>query len=258
MHVSMVMLGFLALAISMPAVAGIDVIGLEFRRAILPQGGPPGTGSDVFADLAPGSTFSSGFASTPNGARTLNAFGDPGRATDCCFFGTRSFGRYSVFAGTNSGSVFDAFLYTQDAWSIAPSMIGPSTLDTTVDTLVSLGSGFTQASNANWAGQRFTLFDSDRGRLAFDSGWLAADASEVLIPTGALPGGTNYFWALFYENRIDAAGLENGSPTSIRFSTSIGNFGQTNAIPEPASWALMIAGFGLVGAVARRRRLTPA
>ena len=28
---------------------------------------------------------------------------------------------------------------------------------------------------------------------------------------------------------------------------------QTPAIPEPATWAMMIAGFGLVGAVARRR-----
>ena len=26
-----------------------------------------------------------------------------------------------------------------------------------------------------------------------------------------------------------------------------------NAVPEPASWALFVAGFGLVGAVARRR-----
>jgi hypothetical protein len=29
-------------------------------------------------------------------------------------------------------------------------------------------------------------------------------------------------------------------------------------IPEPASWALMIAGFGLVGAAMRRPRLAPA
>jgi hypothetical protein len=26
------------------------------------------------------------------------------------------------------------------------------------------------------------------------------------------------------------------------------------AVPEPASWAMLIAGFGLVGAAARRRR----
>jgi hypothetical protein len=29
--------------------------------------------------------------------------------------------------------------------------------------------------------------------------------------------------------------------------------GTPNAVPEPASWAMMIAGFGLVGAGARRR-----
>nr|WP_318771533.1 PEPxxWA-CTERM sorting domain-containing protein [Thermaurantiacus sp.] len=31
-----------------------------------------------------------------------------------------------------------------------------------------------------------------------------------------------------------------------------------NPIPEPAAWALMIAGFGLVGMAARRRRLAVA
>ena len=33
-----------------------------------------------------------------------------------------------------------------------------------------------------------------------------------------------------------------------------GNGGGVGAVPEPASWAMMIAGFGLVGASARRRR----
>ncbi len=31
-----------------------------------------------------------------------------------------------------------------------------------------------------------------------------------------------------------------------------------NAVPEPATWAMMIGGFGLVGASMRRRRLSPA
>jgi hypothetical protein len=32
-------------------------------------------------------------------------------------------------------------------------------------------------------------------------------------------------------------------------------FAQTGVIPEPATWAMLIAGFGLVGAAARRRRI---
>jgi hypothetical protein len=32
----------------------------------------------------------------------------------------------------------------------------------------------------------------------------------------------------------------------------------TAGIPEPASWAMLIAGFGLVGAASRRRNMTVA
>jgi hypothetical protein len=41
----------------------------------------------------------------------------------------------------------------------------------------------------------------------------------------------------------------------LKFPSSLGVrvFGTTNAVPEPAAWALMISGFGLVGAATRRR-----
>ncbi|WP_193743232.1 PEPxxWA-CTERM sorting domain-containing protein [Sandarakinorhabdus sp. AAP62] len=52
---------------------------------------------------------------------------------------------------------------------------------------------------------------------------------------------------------------------SIVTANSGGRFGPnfqfsdaTGAVPEPASWAMLIAGFGLVGAVARRRRVAVA
>ena len=45
-----------------------------------------------------------------------------------------------------------------------------------------------------------------------------------------------------------------------QFSLSVGSAPSpvAAAVPEPASWAMLIAGFGLTGAVARRRRLARA
>lgn len=50
-------------------------------------------------------------------------------------------------------------------------------------------------------------------------------------------------------------GQVSGNPSGLRVE-----FVQSNAavVPEPANWAMLIAGFGLVGAAARRRRLAPA
>jgi hypothetical protein len=46
-------------------------------------------------------------------------------------------------------------------------------------------------------------------------------------------------------------------PDEVDMSLDFGNGGfarVAEGIPEPAAWALMIAGFGLVGAAARRQR----
>jgi len=47
---------------------------------------------------------------------------------------------------------------------------------------------------------------------------------------------------------IGNAGNYYSDTTAVKFSLS------TGAVPEPAAWAMMLAGFGLVGAMARRRR----
>ena len=46
--------------------------------------------------------------------------------------------------------------------------------------------------------------------------------------------------------------------TALTAEQVAGLGGGTGSIPEPASWAMMIAGFGLVGAAMRRRGRTPA
>jgi len=52
-------------------------------------------------------------------------------------------------------------------------------------------------------------------------------------------------------NTLTLRVINNGGPTAGRFDNLVLS---ANAVPEPASWAMLIAGFGLVGAAARRRR----
>ena len=86
---------------------------------------------------------------------------------------------------------------------------------------------------ANWK-QTFTLV----GGPAFSSLALVSDA---FIPglTYALNAGT-------IEINWDGTGASNDF-------TAVFNVGAGPAVPEPASWALMIGGFGLMGAALRRR-----
>ena len=65
---------------------------------------------------------------------------------------------------------------------------------------------------------------------------------------------------LTYTARYTATAADSGEPITILFGASgaQGDFDNvrlnaTAAVPEPASWALLIAGFGLVGATLRKR-----
>ncbi|MGI4881129.1 MAG: PEPxxWA-CTERM sorting domain-containing protein [Janthinobacterium lividum] len=105
--------------------------------------------------------------------------------------------------------------------------------------------------------------------LAFETGSWTHDAAN----TSATFTGIYYFTGA----SIDAAvtlgvnfGCDNGLtcdfsntlsfslPTGVSYTSDSGVFltaGATGAIPEPTSWALLVAGFGIVGLAARRRRI---
>lgn len=71
-------------------------------------------------------------------------------------------------------------------------------------------------------------------------GWMARASSSF-----ALISGQNY--------RLRFTGLTTSDSTAFIDNVAL-NVTPSAAVPEPASWAMMIAGFGLVGAAARRRR----
>ncbi|CAN7372612.1 PEPxxWA-CTERM sorting domain-containing protein [Phenylobacterium sp. LjRoot164] len=78
--------------------------------------------------------------------------------------------------------------------------------------------------------------------------------SVQISPTGASNAGN--FYGL-KANGIRSARLTTTSADYViidDFRTSIAPLGPTGAVPEPATWAMMITGFGLTGAMVRRSR----
>ena len=76
------------------------------------------------------------------------------------------------------------------------------------------------------------------------------DYSQVTLD----PTDSTKFWLIgeYAREYNDAAGGHIGGTGGSRWSTWISEI-DTAAVPEPASWLMMIAGFGLVGTMARRR-----
>ena len=73
-----------------------------------------------------------------------------------------------------------------------------------------------------------------------------------------------------YRFVVDVSALNGGNPGTLIFGPNDGNYRDnsgkfditlyqlgTSAVPEPATWAMMITGFGLAGMAVRRRRLAP-
>lgn len=82
------------------------------------------------------------------------------------------------------------------------------------------------------------------------SGYYSADAFVSAISVGA-GGSAGAGYHAFVDNVVYSRAMPNEDNVSL---TTTYNFEATAAVPEPATWMLMIAGFGAVGATMRRKR----
>jgi uncharacterized protein (TIGR03118 family) len=98
------------------------------------------------------------------------------------------------------------------------------------------------------------------GNFAEEDGFINAFASDGtylgMLMEGSDPFNVPYLWAL--ETRASGSGFDS---SAVFFTAGIGDeehglFGQLNSVPEPASWAMMLMGFGAVGLAMRRRKRT--
>ncbi len=66
--------------------------------------------------------------------------------------------------------------------------------------------------------------------------------------------GINYV----YTNNTVSIAEDNGGNLACNFCVSITSVTGAGSVPEPSAWALLITGFGLTGAILRRRRIDTA
>lgn len=140
----------------------------------------------------------------------------------------------------------------------------PPALDGNIDAYMNVSS-----TGAPWSGTISFLRVSDGANLltlSFTGATLAgAGGSGALF--GSTPGGTVSYTSDFLDFTGQTAGdfslsLSGISPdfgASFWSGDSVGTFasdtgGGGNVVPEPATWVMMILGFGGVGALMRRRR----
>jgi hypothetical protein len=118
----------------------------------------------------------------------------------------------------------------------------------------------TTAAVSTVAGGPSTDF-TDRGIVVYDQNTLGGFGSFPALTTvpftngdnflglRVTSGGQTYFGFAFTTNAtLNSFGFETTPNTGIMATTAL------TAVPEPATWAMMIGGFGLIGSTMRRRK----
>ncbi len=228
--------------VSLLALAMVALADGPAEAASLINGGfeQPGVAASIY--LSPGSTYITGWT-------TVDA--TPGGDSDLQYSNNAAFISYGVVAsegshyidltgvsGRGKGVISDAVAVTAGSLYRVSFDVGAfyvrgqgSYGDATVDLLIdgALAGSFTNAMSLGSPG-------SDWQRFSYD---FTADSPSVRL---------TFLSSTSLASSSLGVGLDN-----VTFD-SLGGQAGGSAVPEPATWAMMIAGFGLAGAGLRRRR----
>lgn len=192
-----------------------------------------------------------------SGVGSLELFGDRDRA---------QIGIQYAVGRTNLGSLSDAKSLTFD-WRIAGGSTNPYNADYTPALRLLFQDGSTNTrKELIWEG----AYNNVYGTINRDQ-WYTSSATDLFYITGGSvnEGHTISYWASTLDRHSTVSGLSvgvgsgatsvyNAFADNVTFATSLGttvyNFEPASAVPEPATWAMMLVGFGGVGVAMRRRK----
>ncbi len=101
------------------------------------------------------------------------------------------------------------------------------------------------------------LYSPRPGVAANSNGILVSLNGGALAPAFTQQGGRNTIWSLKTIDFVAPTANSVLSFSAVGVSDTLGGYVDSiklTAVPEPATWAMMIMGFGGIGAVLRRRR----
>lgn len=157
----------------------------------------------------------------------------------------------TAFGGTQ-GVQSETLHYTTDAYAQNTPLLDGASFDALQGLKTSqhaLTVGFnaqSASSSATAAFTFFTIFGSNEG-CAF----LSTSATSCAIDPADLAKGATYTYQVDFSDRVESS--PNGTLDGVDFDVrTIGTF--TTAVPEPATWGMMLLGFGALGAAVRMRR----
>lgn len=212
---------------------------------------------------------------------TIRDFGNPNYADyvdpfwwlDVCGFGCHEFGGYTIYGQQVESDNWEYPGSTGDGWT-AGSYWAPQNVSSTLaidghffayddlgkhDPILEIQNDYPSGEwdpNATFSDWLFLAFAGDSFAAQVSFYELSADAlsstnlttpsSYTLTPEDSAWGSISWY-----------QGNEGHVATNLRFlpdTFTIAPAGTAPAIPEPSTWGLLLAGFGAIGAVMRRRR----
>ncbi len=91
----------------------------------------------------------------------------------------------------------------------------------------------------------FTVYDYTLGQFVFDAGFLPAGTAGITLPAGTLQAGHSYAYELNFDSRVQAAAAGTNFGVLLGYDLRTSGLFAT-AVPEPATWVLLLAGLGLM------------
>jgi PEP-CTERM motif len=178
------------------------------------------------------------------------------------YFGPQPFGAFTVNLSNSMTLATDSasLSYTSDHYpNVAPQVSNYSALqhfNPTLDNSIILTSGFNLPVDATGGSTTFFIFDlvTDQRLLQYS---LSPDATVFDVPAGTAvfgePIGYYFEFDIDYESTVDGV-----VDANVYRDITTGEINAAPAVPEASTWSMMLAGFGGLGLLARRRRTTAA